>query len=229
MKCHEFAEIVHDLARSGQLDEAEAAIARAHAETCPGCACLLLEAEALVAMFREASAGSRSLGAPARVESAVVAAFRNANAANGQRARRWKPSWRLALAGVYAAAAVALIVFASLGRPPQRPPLPAARAGSATPAALAAAGQNPSVAQTVSGHESLAAESDANRASGFVPVPFAGGFAQGDAGVIVRVQVPRAALAELGYPVDEAQGEGMVQADLLVGEDGWPHAVRIAK
>ena len=66
-------------------------------------------------------------------------------------------------------------------------------------------------------------------ASDFVPVPYSGGFAPGDSAVIVRVQVPRTALAELGYPVDETQGSGMVQADLLVGEDGWPHAVRIVR
>jgi hypothetical protein len=39
----------------------------------------------------------------------------------------------------------------------------------------------------------------------------------------------RSALGSLGYPVDEVHAADVVQADLLVGEDGLPRAVRLVQ
>lgn len=224
MKCKEFARIVYDVAQSRQLSKAEAAVARAHAEICPACSSLLADAERLTAILRQASAKDRRLAAPERVESNVLTAFRAANAPRFR--RRPKRVWWLALGWTSAAAVVCLIAFVWLGRAPGRPSSPAARADAA---ATTVAGPNSLVAQATVQPENAAAQAVQNPASGFVPVPFAGEFARGDSGVIVRVQLPRAALAELGYPVDETQGEGVIQADLLVSEDGWPQAVRIVR
>ena len=231
MKCEEFAEIVHDLAQSRQLGRVETAIARAHAENCPACACLLAEAERLAAALREASAESRSLQTPERIELGLLDVFCAANPAPRQQPLRYKPRWLLGLGYAGAALMLSILTFSLSPRLPDRHPSPAiARKteGSATVAV---------VKRQTSAHPALSAvlvrnvvsRPNANLATGFVPVPFSGGIARGDAGVIVRVQVPRSALAELGYPVGEASGGGMVQADLLVGEDGWPHAVRIVR
>lgn len=226
MRCEEFAEIVHDLACSRLLDELEAAIARAHAESCPACGRRLAEAEELAAILRVAALESRSLEAPGRVESKLVAAFSATNAAHVQRPGRWNPAWRFAFGCAMSVAVVALLVFAWVGHVSNRRSSLAARAGAAN---AMAAGRKGPVRHAMGQSGSLSAGSGTAMASGFVPVPFSGGFARGDSGVIVRVQVPQAALAELGYPVDEAHGESVVQADLLVGEDGWPRAVRIVK
>jgi hypothetical protein len=215
MKCAEFSRIVQDLARSRGLTEAEAAIARAHAEICPSCGFRLAEAQEVATALRKASVECRSLTAPDRVESALMAAFR---ASKAETSRGSKPRWRLALGW---GAAVAALAFALLIRAPGHSSTPAAT--GLAHIAMRGSGAKTSGSQPVADSENASAAS----ASGFVPVPFAGGFARGDSGVIVRVQVPRAALAELGYPVDDAQGGGVVQADLLVGEDGWPRAVRI--
>lgn len=221
MNCTEFSKIVHELARSRGLTEAEAAVARAHAETCPSCARALADAEELAAILKGVSTDSRSLGAPESTEWSLMAAFR---ASKAEGSRRWKPRWRPVLGWASAAAVAFLLAFATWGGTPlhRSQPVTASNVGSSVPA----------VANAKTQHPQLAAQSrNASSApvSGFVPVPFAGGFARGDSGEIVRVQVPRAALAELGYPVDEVQGQGMVQADLLVGEDGWPRAVRIVR
>lgn len=221
MKCAEFSKIVHDLARSQGLSGAEAAIARAHAEMCPACACRLEEAEELAAILKSVSAESRSLGAPESTESALMVALRGSK--SGQ-SHRWKRRWQPMLGWASAAAVALLLVFATLGRTPvhRSEPANAAKVGSSGPT-VARLETTASISATESRNSTV------QPMSGFVPVPFAGGFARGDSGVIVRVQVPRAALAELGYPADEMQGQGMVQADLLVGEDGWPRAVRIVK
>ncbi len=68
---------------------------------------------------------------------------------------------------------------------------------------------------------------DADQLANFVPVPFADEATADDPGVIVRVQLTRAALGKLGYQVEQGKGKELVQADVLVGEDGWPRAVRL--
>ena len=66
-------------------------------------------------------------------------------------------------------------------------------------------------------------------ASDFVPVPFTGAINWDDPGMVVRVQLTRASLAQLGYPVAETPDEDLIRADVLVGEDGWPRGVRLVQ
>lgn len=62
---------------------------------------------------------------------------------------------------------------------------------------------------------------------GFVKVPFAMPTAPGETFGIVRTQLDAAALASMGVSVDPGL-TGAVQADVLVGEDGFAQAVRLA-
>ena len=61
--------------------------------------------------------------------------------------------------------------------------------------------------------------SEAFVASDFVPVPFTAGIAADDPGMVVRVQLTRASLSELGYPIAETPDEDLILADVLVGEE----------
>ncbi len=223
MKCAEFKTVVHDLARR-DLETAVEAIARAHAEACPTCACRLAEAERLARVLRTASAEARQHEAPPELETLLLGAFRRESAANrGSAGARKGFGRRFVLGWVGAAAAAAVLAFALLSHVPgRRPTSPAARSHAVASAATEA---------TVPGNAAATAShsTQASLKSGFVPVPYTGGFGPGESGVIVRVQVPRSSLAELGYPVDETQGSGMVQADMVIGEDGWPRAVRIVR
>src|SRR5579872_970575 len=65
--------------------------------------------------------------------------------------------------------------------------------------------------------------------SDFVPLPYGETLSADDSGLVVRVSLTRSALGSLGYPVDEVHGGDLVQADLLVGEDGLPRAVRLVQ
>ena len=233
MKCAEFAAIVHDLVRPCHADPALVAIARAHAEVCPACASRFAQAQRLAAAVREVSSGSRSLSAPERIESHLLEAFRAQVpvAAPGSARSRRASRWPVVLAWAGSAAAVFTLAFVLLHPVPGHRPSPVARLASvatATPAKQPAPLRRPAVplARSLSVSEK---NSNQRLASNFVPVPFSGGLASGDPALIIRVQVPRSALAELGYPVDESQGSGLVQADLVVGEDGWPRAVRIVR
>lgn len=227
MKCVEFENVVHDLARR-ELDPAIETIARAHAEACPSCACRLAEAEGLARILRTASAEARQHEAPPELEALLLGALRRESAER----RAITPArkglgWRFVLGWAGAAAAVALVAFAVLSHvQDHRSVPPAARTQTVASSADVAA---VSPAEPAKQAATAARSTQASLNSGFVPVPYTGGFGPGESGVIVRVQVPRSSLAELGYPVGEAQGNGVVQADLVIGEDGWPRAVRIVR
>ncbi len=64
-------------------------------------------------------------------------------------------------------------------------------------------------------------------AEGFVPLPYADTYGPLEAGEIVRVQLGSAALESLGFPVAGADAGQQVLADVLVGQDGLPRAVRL--
>lgn len=62
---------------------------------------------------------------------------------------------------------------------------------------------------------------------GFIAVPFVPPLATGELMRVVHTELYPAALASLGVNVDPALTSG-VSADLLMGEDGFPRAVRVS-
>jgi hypothetical protein len=56
-----------------------------------------------------------------------------------------------------------------------------------------------------------------------------GRLAEGDAGHVVRVELPRNALASFGLPVNADRAEARVKADVLMGEDGMARAIRFVR
>lgn len=108
MNCHDFEAVAGDLARGHLMDAAQRENALAHAASCACCAPRLADERALTDGLRFV-ANAANEGAPARVEAALLAAFRQHFAvlpatAPARTARR---QWLYAAAGV---AAVALIV-----------------------------------------------------------------------------------------------------------------------
>lgn len=64
------------------------------------------------------------------------------------------------------------------------------------------------------------------RVTEFVSLPFSDSSLPLDNVVIIRVTLPGTALALAGLPVAEERSGGVVQADLVLGEDGLARAVR---
>ena len=48
-------------------------------------------------------------------------------------------------------------------------------------------------------------------------------------GHLVRVRLPRSAIAAFGLPVNEQHADEPIKADVLVGDDGLARAVRFVK
>ncbi|HLM54975.1 MAG TPA: hypothetical protein VK422_02535, partial [Pyrinomonadaceae bacterium] len=63
----------------------------------------------------------------------------------------------------------------------------------------------------------------------FFPVAQGGGLASGEGGHIVRVELPRSALAAYGLPVNVENAAARVKADVLLGEDGTARAIRFVR
>lgn len=66
-------------------------------------------------------------------------------------------------------------------------------------------------------------------ATEFIPLMNGGRLPPGDAGHMMRVEVPRSALASFGLPVNADLQGGRVKADVLVGEDGMARAIRFVR
>jgi hypothetical protein len=63
----------------------------------------------------------------------------------------------------------------------------------------------------------------------FIPLVQDAGFAQSEGAHLVRVELPRSALASFGIPVNADRAGGRVKADVLLGEDGTARAIRFVR
>jgi hypothetical protein len=233
MTCREFDEIVHGYVRMELLDVRLREAALEHTAVCSLCASRMAEAIALAEANEAVSKRTQHQQTPPRVESALLAEFRS---------QHRRASWRRTLewSSIGAAAAVLLIFLWTMGFRARgtSQPAPAKDVSSHSnapldvkgPAPVSADGAAQAAAENTSDATAGDVTSGANYvAADFVPVPFTGAIASDDPGMVVRVQLTRASLAQLGYPVAEAPDDDLIQADVLVGEDGWPRGVKLVQ
>jgi hypothetical protein len=232
MTCREFDEAVHGYVRMELLDVNVREALAEHAAHCELCAERMADASALAEATETAGRMAGVVEAPVHVERALLAAYRN---------HHRRASWRRSMewASVGAAAAVLLLflwtaAWHSHGQSSTPVPKKDVTSGSAAPldanAHLAARSEEELAAETAPAEIAATAKTPASEsyvASDFVPVPFTGAISADDPGMIVRVQLTRASLAQLGYPVAETPDEDLILADVLVGEDGWPRGVKL--
>jgi hypothetical protein len=79
-------------------------------------------------------------------------------------------------------------------------------------------------------HPSSAGDARAQEvATEFIPLVQGGSYTQAEEGHLVRVELPRSALASFGLPVNAESQGGRVKADVLMGEDGVARAIRFVR
>jgi hypothetical protein len=226
MTCREFDEVVHGFVRMELLDVTVREAALEHGAHCELCSQRMADATALVEASEMMGKSAREDQAPAHVESALLVEYRN---------HHRRASWRRSVewASVGAAAAVMLVFLWTVrGRSTgHSSPAPKKDVSSQSRMPVEAKTSVPSnqggVAPTAAALGADAPMSETYTASDFVPVPFTGAITADDPGMIVRVQLTRSSLAQLGYPVAETPDEDLILADVLVGEDGWPRGVKL--
>ena len=139
MNCQEFSEHATEIARGAVMDAAARDAALGHAEACAACAARLERERALTAALRATAESYNDAAAPARVETALLAAFRAgasepavveplAPAATRENVHTFAARFgrRARVAAAAAAIAASLIVtFAVVKRPQPQPAEPA--------------------------------------------------------------------------------------------------------
>ncbi|HEX3746016.1 MAG TPA: hypothetical protein VHW09_18875 [Bryobacteraceae bacterium] len=212
MNCHEFWDRFprrgHDISREQQ----------AHLAECATCAAQWAPHRALAAGLDSLREEWRGVEAPPRVEAGLLAAFR---AQSGYQARRSPgPSkWKPALA--WAMAAAATIVFA-LVLIDGHPPAPARPGTVATPRFTV----QPPV-EVAAGQEADPDDESAVLGEGFVRLPNAPGIGPNDDYNVVRMELPGSAMIDAGISLSDDRAAGTVLADVALGADGMPRAVRL--
>ena len=219
MNCQEFWDTMPELSR-----EAPAGEARVHVGRCPSCAALFDRYRGVAAALGRVAAESRRMAAPPRVEARVLAAYR-AHAGLGTRASRhwWVPlaTWSAASAATVGLALALVLVH---GRQPTAKTSPAEGVPHRRPAARMQLASLPAPDLDLMQPDLMQASTEAE--ASFIPLPNAEELGPNDEVGVVRLEVPRSAMAALGFVVSAERAADTVEADVAIGPDGLAHAVR---
>jgi hypothetical protein len=211
MNCHEFWDDLPQ--KGGDISTAQAA----HLAECAACAAQWTPQRALAAGLRSMGEEWRKVEAPPRVEAGLTAAFRaQAGLAARRRLRRawWTPvfGWAAATAGTIALATVLIHGYQPAPVKPRTVASP--RHTVQSPVEMAV----------------LDADSDDDTSAlgeGFVRLPNAPRIEPNEDYNVVRVEVPGSAMIDAGISLGEDRAAETVLADVALGPDGTPRAVRL--
>jgi len=211
MKCKDFEDVIYEIASRRAAQETNRLEALEHAASCLWCAIHLDEETRLTQSLQ---AFARTLGAqraPDRVEERLVQAFRERASrtvaptfvsAGRQLWRRL--SWGLVIAATMAAASVVVLLGPRLHPGASAPPIQVANSAP---------------------HESSV---DLEQATDFIPLRACDVPECYDEAMLVRVTLPADSLQLFGLPVaSDYASDDSVEADVVLGSDGIPFAIRL--
>jgi hypothetical protein len=249
MTCRECVDLMLEVVRGRAAPFVERTVA-AHAAGCADCARRLETQRSLTAGLR-AVAAADAVRASADLEGRMAAAFaalQTDRALSGapHRSKRWRPVaaglilaagltawWTIdsapdtsQLTGKQTAATLPAPLRQSPGGGASAPEAPGAirRSGTAPPATTRAT--------TARNRRSAAAvrptpNPQPVQPAGFTAIPSAAGLPEFESGEIVRLDVPVTSLPNYGVEMPADAPSSSIQADLLVGQDGQPRAIRL--
>jgi hypothetical protein len=243
MNCAAAREAILDCARDVSMAEDVSLALEEHLRGCVNCEAELERQRDLTAAFRALSAEAEAWNASSAIEQRLQEAFAARIAAapiapvESQAAR-----WILALAS---AAVIAVAVWS--GTRPSRSTSPdvggstaASPVTSAAVSTTAMTQESKSASPTVEDKTAprrpfpvralagrRAARPKQVRAFEFMPLPGAAGLPDLESGSVVRIAVPVGALPEYGLDIVQIGPKTMVDADVLVGQDGLARAIRL--
>ena len=234
MNCEQVEAIVLDLDRDGASDSPERAAAVAHLSHCPRCAALQESWQAAREELRALGEETLEARAPARVEMRLRQEFRTRHRTMVARRAAVVAAWTLAAAAILLGAISTWNWQRARHEAASRHEVPVPSAPVQNPAPTsenvsASAKENePPAAVKKSSKNVRRTAASADDAGKFTLLP--GSLpAETDEAAIVRVRMQRGALGALGLPVNVERANEWIQVDLLVGNDGWPQAVRLAR
>jgi hypothetical protein len=225
MNCREFERTILDLG-----DEH-----LSHAATCADCAARLGREKRLTSGLRALATEEATIDAPDR----VLAALRNARnkpqaIVFESRRRRRRLLWGLAAAAVLLMTMTFAVWLrrpapgngrAITHHPPSRPnPSPALETRIATQPASEKIRRRP-----VGGRRRPGDPVNSHAQEALFPLTYVARSGPEEFIQTVRVEISRATLQSMGLLINLDRGDGMIRADLIIGEDGVARAVRLIK
>jgi hypothetical protein len=252
MNCQRFENVVSELARGQMMAAEQRGEALAHSETCERCGARLRDEEMLTRGLQSLVAEMETLGAPAVVESNLLEAFRNREVVTPITRKRSNASYWAAAIAAMLLIAISLVVFRwsnGVDEPRQAvnqvepKATPENKAPENKPAEQFAGvreqedplPQRPKPKRIRNSgvrraeNAQLANHVNNEIATDFIPLSYMSAASLQDGGQIIRVQLPRAALANFGVPVNMDRYNERVKADVLFGVDGRAQAIRFVQ
>jgi len=251
MNCEKFENVMSELARGQMMAAEQRGAALAHSDACEKCASRLHDEEMLTRGLQSLAAEMKPLSAPDAVEARLLGAFRARQIVVPIARRRSNARYWLAAVAAMLLIAISVVVFrwnagavdsprqaVKREEPQPKPeinnepseqlvkdvedetsnPVPQRR----RPKRIHASSRRAESAQ--------AANHVTNEiATDFIPLSYLSAANLQDGGQIVRVQLPRSALAKFGLPVNMDRYNEKVKADVLFGVDGLAHAIRFVQ
>jgi hypothetical protein len=253
MNCQRFESAISELARGQMMEVDLRNEALAHCEECDDCHLRLRDEEMLSRSLRSLSEEMEVLEAPARVEAELLQAFRSRQVVVPMRPR---PVWSRYIVAAVAAVlliVVSVVAFKWSGSSPEK-----LNAKDQTPKiqeTLPPPVEPTPAPQQVDQRDKLAINNNvepvhrsrrnvSNRprpsaavanhvrnevTTDFMPLGYMNAANFQDGAQIIRVEVPRSALANFGYMVNMERPNQRVKADVLLGSDGMAHAIRFVQ
>jgi hypothetical protein len=240
MNCQTFSELAGDISRDQIMDAAVRAQALAHADDCVTCAVQLRVQQHLTSNLRELAAATKHEVASPVVWERLSADFDSRTVTHLKSSRR---------RGIYIAGAIAAMLILSLGliqiaRHRQSINVEATIAATFTPAppaqtiderkeknVIVAVKQKPQVVRHRLSPTSRGSTPTINQpkeiATDFILLTYDGEV--GSEAQLVRMELPRSAMASFGLPVNMDRVDQRVKADVLLGADGLARAIRFVQ
>jgi hypothetical protein len=256
MNCQKFESLAADLARGEMMEVDVLNDARAHQAECARCLARLRDEETLTRGLHSLAIETNSLQASASIEERLLASFRQSSIVVPLRpARNYRPYWLTAAAAILLVVFGLLAMFWKGSNQPnqlavtppalQAPkqtnedknvtaPEPDKQSANVSHQSRPQRNLNPRVLQAKNSKANRADNPVANHASNevatdFLPLGYLNPASLQDGGQIVRVEVPRTTMASFGFPVNMDRFNERVKADVLLGVDGVPHAIRFVQ
>ena len=251
MNCQRFESVVSELARGQMMAAEQRAEALSHSDVCDDCAVRLSDEQMLTLGLQSLAGEMESLEAPAALEANLLEAFRARPTFEKSAPVRVNPRYWIAAVAAMLLIAISLIVFSWTKRPAAEPrvagkqeepqPKPQVResneqlvhdvekpAPREIPKRVYPRQVRP-VSSRRADNASVANHVTKEIATDFIPLSYMSAASLQEGGQIIRVQLPRSALANFGLPVNMDRYNEKVKADVLYGVDGMARAIRFVQ
>lgn len=256
MNCQKFESIVGELARGRMMEVNIRRDALAHSDECSRCTLRLRDEDMLTRGLQLLAAETESAQAPSHLEQRLLEVFRERRALQSVSVTAGRRHyWLSAAAAVLLIVGSVIAIRWQIARSTDQIPQVAVGPGTQTDSGNAVSDPLPAPVKNVKHPANWKPKARARNilasarlypvtkktttpltnniskeiATEFMPLGYLNAANFQDGGQIVRVELPRSAMASFGLPVNMDRYNERVKADVLLGVDGVAHAIRFVQ